>query len=651
MLSFFRRLINSRLGVAVTMLAIAMLVVLFALSDISSWGNGAGSGKDSAPIAKVGSTTITAGELSRRVKADVENFRAQQPTLTLQQFIDGGGFDGTVDRLIDGQVLEQFARRHGMTVSKQAIDARLAAIPQLQGIDGKFDQKVYEQLLAQRRLTDADIRSDIARSILIEQLTAPTSGAGQVPVKVAQPYADLLLEKRRGSIAFIPTRAIGAGAQPTADELKTFYQRNAARYVIPERRAIQYALVTPDAVKAAAAPSETEIAAAYRAQAPRFAATEKRSISQVVLADKAAADAFAAKVKAGTPIDNAAKALGLAAAKLPGVERKAYAEASGAELAAQVFGAAKGATIGPVKAPLGWTVAHVDAIETAPAKTLDEVRAELTKEVAATKVQRAMADLSNRINDAVDARATFTKIVTDNKLTVVTTAPLLPDGTDPANPAAKPDPAVAAVAKAAFAAQSSDGPQVVATGADGAFAVVAVAKVVAAAPPPPDELRQAIARDFTIDRARRAARVVAVDVVRKVKGGMALAEALKATKLALPAIEPAAASRAQLQASAQNAPPPLALMFTLAPRTAKILEAPNGAGWLIVYLEAIEPGDARGKPEVVRAQQNDLARVFGTEYVRQFIAAMRAEIGVTKHDDVIGRVRRELLGTTTGTAP
>ena len=649
MLSFFRRLINSRIGVVITLLAVAMLVVLFALSDISSWGNGTGAPNDGAIVAKVGNTTITAGELTRRVKADVDNFRAQQQTLTMQQYIEGGGFDGTVDRLIDGQVLEQFARRHGMTVSKAAIDTRLAAIPQLQGIDGKFDQKVYEQLLAQRRLSDADVRKDISRSILIEQLTAPTSGAGQVPLRVALPYADLLLEKRRGTVAFIPTRALGAGVQPTPDELKTYYNRNSARYIIPERRVIQYALVTSEAVKAAATPTDADLAAAYRAQAARFAATEKRTISQVVLADKAAADAFAAKVKAGTPIDNAAKALGLAAAKLPGVERKAYADASGADLAAQVFGAAKGATIGPVKAPLGWTVAYVDAVETVAAKTLDQVRADLVKELTATKTARAMSDLSTRINDAVDAKATFGKIVADNKLTPVTTAPLLANGTDLTKPSA-PDPALAPVVKAAFAAQASDGPQIVATSADGAFAVVAVDKVVAATPPPPEELRQAIGRDFTIDRARRAARVVATDVIRKVNGGMPLAEALKATKLTLPAVEPAAASRAQLQASPQGAPPPLTLMFTMAPRTAKLIEAPNSAGWLIVYLDAIEPGDARGKPEVVRAQQNELGRMFGSEYVRQFIAAMRSEIGVTKQAEVIAKVRKDLLGATS-TAP
>lgn len=649
MLSFFRRLINSRIGVMITLLAVAMLVVLFALGDISSWGNGTGAPNDGATVAKVGNTTITAGELTRRVKADVENFRAQQPTLTAQQYIEGGGFDGTVDRLIDGQVIEQFARRHGMVVSKQSVDSRLAAIPQLQGIDGKFDQKVYEQLLAQRRLTDADVRKDISRSILIDQLTAPTSGAGQVPLRVALPYADLLLEKRRGTVAFIPTRALGAGVQPTPDELKTFYKRNSARYIIPERRVIQYALVTSEAVKAAATPTDADLAAAYRAQAARYAATEKRTISQVVLADKAAADAFAAKVKAGTAIDVAAKALGLAAAKLPGVERKAYSEASGADLAAQVFGAAKGATLGPVKAPLGWTVAYVDAIETVAAKTLDQVRADLVTELTATKTARAMSDLSTKINDAVDAKTNFAKIVADYKLTPVTSAPLLADGTDPTKPS-QPDPALAPVVKTAFAAQASDGPQIVATGAGGAFAVVAVDKIVAAAPPPPEELRLAIARDFTIDRARRAARVVAANVIRKVNGGTPLAEALKATKLTLPAVEPAAASRAQLQASPQGAPPPLTLMFTMAARTAKLIEAPNSAGWLIVYLDAIDRGDARGKPEVVRAQQSDLGRMLGGEYVRQFIAAMRSEIGVTKQAEVIAKVRKELLGTTS-TAP
>ncbi len=647
MLSFFRRLINSRVGVLVTLVAIALTVILFALSDITGASAGLGSSAtEGGAIARVGNATISAGELARRVNADVDNFRAQQPTLTIQQYIEGGGFDGTVNRLIDGLVIEQFAARRGMVVSKQAIDAQLAAIPALQSIDGKFDQKVYEQLLAQRQLTDATIRRDIARSTLVEQLTAPTSGAGQVPMRLAQPYADLLLEKRRGLVAFIPTRALGAGVQPTAAELKAYFASNRARYTVPERRVIRYALVSADTVRSSATPTEAEIATAYRQQSARFAATEKRTIAQVVLASEAAAKVLADKVKGGTDIAAAAKAVGLEAARLAGTERKAYADANGAALANAAFTAAKGATIGPIKAPLGWTVAHVDAIDVIAAKTLDQARADLTRELTAANINRRLSDLSGKIDDAIAKDADFADVVSANKLAPLTSAALLADGRDPAKPEAAADPALAPLLKAAFAMEANDAPQIVATGNDGSFALVALDRIIAAATPPLAELTPALARDFTIDRARRAARVVAAEVIRKVKGGTPLADALKATKLTLPAIEPAATSRAQLQAAAQNAPPPLALMFTMAPKTAKLLEAPNAAGWLIVYLDAIDHGNARGRPEVVRAQQNDLARVLGSEYVRQFIAALRQEIGVKRNDDVIAKVRRDLLGAT-----
>lgn len=651
MLSFFRRLINSRVGVVVTLMAIALTVVLFALGDINGLTSGfGGGGNDGGAIARVGNVTISAAELKQRVRGDVENFSAQQPGLTIKQYIDGGGFEGTVSRLIDGQVIEQFAARHGMKVSKETIDGQLAAIPSLQGIDGKFDQKTYEQLLAQRRLTDADVRRDIARSTLIEQLTIPTSGASQVPQQLALPYAALLLEKRQGQVAFIPTRAVGAGTQPTAAELKAFYDRNRARYTIPERRVVRYALVTPDTVKAAATPTEAEIAAAYRDQAAKFAATEKRTISQVVLGDKAAADALAAKVKGGTSIDAAAKAVGLSAAKLQGVERKAYADAAGPDLAGQVFAAARGDTVGPVKAPLGWTVAHVDSIEKVAAKTLDQARAELSASLLAAKTNQVLSDMAAKIDDAIGKKTDFADLVAANKLQAVVTPPLLADGRDPTNEKSTPDATLAPILKAAFAVDPEDDPQIVATGAGGAFAIVALDRVVPAAAPPLAELAPTIARDFTIDRARKAARVIAADVVRKVNGGTPLAEALRATKLTLPPIEPAKASRAQLQAAQQGAPPPLTLMFNMAPRTAKLLEAPNSAGWLIVYLDSIERTDPSGRPQVVQAQQADLGRVIGAEYIRQFIEAMRREIGVKRHEDAIAKARQELLGIT-GEAP
>lgn len=650
MLSLIRSLINSRLGVIITMVVLGVIAVLFAATDVSGLRSAGISNLTGTAnkVATVGDAGITADELKKRVQADIENFRAQQPGLTVQQYIEGGGLDGSLDRMINGLVFDKFAAKADMVVSKKAVDAQLAEIPAFKGLDGKFDQKAYDSLLAQRRLTDKEIRQDVVRGTLSQQIILPHEGASQVPIKVAAPYAALLLERRAGQVGFIPVRAMGAGVQPTALELQTFYRRNQGRYTIPERRIARYALVTPEQVRQSAPPTDAEIAAAYRRQGARFAASEKRSVSQVVITDRAAADALAAKVKGGTPIATAARAIGLDAAKLEGLDRSAYQTQTSADAATAVFGAPDGATIGPVKAPLGWIVAHVDRIEKVPAKTLAEVRSLLTDELAKDKAARVMADLNAQIDDAINKSATFAEIVASKKLQPMTTPAVGADGRDPTNPALNPNPLVAPIIKAAFAAEPGDDPQIVPIGTDGGFAVVTLDKVLPPTTPPLDQLRPIIARDFTIDRARRNARTVALQVIAKVNAGTPLSDALKGTGLPLPPPQPLDATRAAIQASRGQVPAPIAFAFTMAPKTAKLLEAPEQGGWLIVYLDRIEKGDVKGQPAIVAAEQRDLGGAIGREYAQQLIAAIRRELKVTRHEDVIAKVRADLLGSSTG---
>ena len=85
-------------------------------------------------------------------------------------------------------------------------------------------------------------------------------------------------------------------------------------------------------------------------------------------------------------IEAAAKALGLEAAAINDVNKTAYAGQATPGLADQVFGAAQGAVIGPVKTPLGWVVAHLDKITKVAGKTLDQAKPELVKELTDQKL-------------------------------------------------------------------------------------------------------------------------------------------------------------------------------------------------------------------------------------------------------------------------
>ena len=643
MISFFRRLINSKAGIVVTFIALGVIALAFALSDVTGLRHSSAGLADST-VASVGGDQVTATELRNRTQNELEGFRQQRPDLDIAQYIEGGGFDATLDRLINALALYRFGQSAGMVVSKKAIDGQIASIPALQGPDGKFSDALFRRVLSERRLTADQIRLDIARDTIGQQLTAPVVGASQVPAQLALPYASLLLEKRAGSVGIVPISVAGAGAQPTDTEIADFYQRNKGRYVVAERRTIRYALVSADEVKARVVAGEAELRQAYQQQSARFAATEKRSLRQVVIGDKGAADALAAKVKAGTAIDVAARATGLEAAKIEGIEQTAYAGQTTPDIARAVFVAAKGAVVGPVKAPLGWIVAQIDSVQQVGAKSFDQARAELTQALIADKAQRALAETHDKIDDALSDHATFAEVVGDQKLPATVSPPLFADGRNANDPAKSVDPRFQQLVAAGFAAEQGDDPQLVPVGQDGSFAVVALDGIVAAAAPPASAIRDALVKDFVVDRARRASRKIAADIVARVNRGTPLAQAIAQSGVKLPPIEPLASSRAEVAAQTGKVPPALALMFSMAPGSAKLLEAPKDAGWFVVRLDSIERHDAGSNKAVVAAMQGEIGRQIGAEYVQQFVEGIRRQVGVKKNAEAIARVRAELLG-------
>lgn len=644
MLSFFRRIINSKAGVVVTLVALGIIALAFAAGDVTglrTTGMGALTGNN---VAKVDGEAVTVAAFKSRVQTEMEGYRQQQPGLDMNSFVAQGGADGTLDRLVTSMALQHFSDDQGMAVSKRSVDGELASIPGLQAANGSFDMATYQRLLSERHLTDAQVRGDVAQQIATQRLAMPIVGANQVPQGLALPYASLLLEKRNGEVAFIPTAAMTGGAAPTDAELTAFYQRNIARYTVPQRRVVRYALVTPAMVAARAVPTAAEVAKAYQADRAKYQPMEKRTVDTVVAADQATANAIAAKVKGGASLADAARGVGLEAAS-QSVDKAGLAGTTSPAIADAVFAAGKGALVGPLKAPLGYVVARVSGIVQVPGKSLEQARSEIVAALTKTKTAQALATIHDAMDDALGKSGTFDEVAGDQKLTPVTTPALLRNGTNPDAPAAKPDSALTPIIAAAFGAEEGDDPQLVPVGTDGSFALVAPGRIVPAAARPLTAVRAAVAHDVAADRARQAARRIAAAVVAKVGKGAALSAAMAGNGVALPPVRPLGASRAQLAANPQRTPAALALMFSMAQGSAKMLEAPDGAGWLVVKLDHIERGDATHSPGVVAATRADLGRVVGREYLDQFAQAVRNAVGVKIDTGAVAKVKADLTGT------
>jgi len=639
MLAFFRRALSSWLAVGL----LALIMIAFIVTGVGTPGGGlvGGGGPGADAVATVGGKPVLMTEIQRRVDGVVRQARQQQPSLTTAQFLAAvGGLGPIVEQFIGQRVLAQWAEKHGLDASERLIGGEIASDPVFRGTTGSFDQARMNAVLAENRMTFAQLRDGTRDTLIQRQLLIPIMTGTRVPDGVLRSYAELLVARHEGTIGVVQAKPDGI-AVPTDQEVAAFYKANVARYSLPERRALRYALIGPETVTAPA-PSEAEIAAQYKTDAAKYAASETRTIQRVVLPDENAVKAFAAKLAQGTSFDAAATQAGLAAADINvgAVTHDAFAASDGKPLADAAFALPSSGTTAPVKSALGWALAHVGAITRTPARSLDQARAEISAALAKKKKDEALAKIVQQAEDAVGGGASFNEVATKNKLQVVTTPPLLPNGTAPSDPNFKADATLTALLKAAADATPEDEPTVE-TVDPTHFALLSVANVVPAAPVPLAEIKARVAQDIVQQRAAQRAHGLAQELLGKINGGQPVAAAFAAAKLEAP--KPIALTSLDLSRAGQNVPPPVRALFRTPPGRAELVPGPNGS-WFIVRLDQITPADPKMLPVVMGMTRSELQRNLGEEYAQQFANAARDEIKVKRNPAALAKLEQQLRG-------
>lgn len=637
MISFIRRALSSWIVLGLFGLILVSFVVTGVFTDgTGGLGQLAGRGET---IAQIGRYRLTVADAQQRVQAQFEAAREQNPGLDMAAFVRSGAVDQLLEQVINGLTMEELARRSGMAVSKRLIDAEIDQIAAFKGPTGKFDPNLFTAALQQRKITEDMLRDDIGNVKTVEMMATPIAGGSRPPAGVVLPYAALRLEQRRGQLLFVPANA--GGPAPTDQQLAQFYQRNTQRYIVPETRVIRYATFDRSRFATLAAPTEAELAAEYKGRAAEFAARERRTFSQVIVPAQANAGRVAAAAKGGAALPVAARAGGGEATTLAPQEQAAFAALSSPAIAQAAFAAAQGGVVGPVRSPLGWHVIKVEKIERIGGKTLADVRAELAGTVTRRKQDAAIADFVTEIEDAVGDGATFDEVVARHKLSVTTLPPVTASGIAPNEPSFKPGAALAPILKDNFLASLDDDPAVQTIAPGQLYAFSKVDRVIPSAPRPLNVIRAQVAADFVADRALRAARRIADEVAAKVSRGTPIAAAAAGTG----SIRPLSAKRLDLELSDERVPPELALLFAMAPKSAKVLSAPDKSGWNVVWLDTVVPGNAASDPALLQRTQAELGQVSGEEYVKQFAAAIRADLGVEINKDAVAALKRSLTGS------
>lgn len=640
MISFFRRALSSWIVLGFLGLVFVAMIVTGIGTPGSLGDLGSSNGEN---LARVGDQSIGTNDLRQRLDVQLEALREQQPGAEFSALVRDGTVDKTIAALLDIRAVQAFAESQGFQVSDKLIDGVIAGVAAFKGPTGQFDRSRFDALLDQRNISEKQLRADVARDIYAKIVTGPVGATARAPMGVVTPYASLALEARQGSITLVASSAMGSGTPPTPAELNTFYTRNKARYTVPEMRVIRYAAFDRTRFEGKVTPTEAEIAAVYQKNAAKYGAIERRGLTQIIVQNQTTANAIAAKIKAGTDMNAAAKTGGVEALALAPQDEKAYAALSSAAVAKAVFAVEKGSVAGPVKSGLGWHIVRVDGVDVTAGKSLAAVRSELAAELTKTKTADALANLVTEIDDAVADGQSFEDVVKVKGLTAMVTPPLTASGIAPNAPGYKTPADFAPVLKDAFQAEPDDDPVVIATGPE-ADVFVDLESVIPAAPRPLAQILPTVTADFVKDRASREAKKIADAIAAKANSGTPIAAAVSGSGKALRSPSPVSARRIDVAQGGDRVPPPLALMFSIPARQAKVLEAPEKQGWFVVWVDKIEPGNAVTQPQLIAQTQSQLTDVVGSEYTQQFLSAIKAKLKVTQDKDAIARMKRSLSG-------
>ncbi|MBP0614393.1 peptidyl-prolyl cis-trans isomerase [Jiella mangrovi] len=406
---------------------LGLLILSFAV-----WGIGTSlTGGLTRTVISAGETEVTPSEYAFAYSQAVNRISRQiGRQLSAQEAATFGVEQGVTSQLIAGAVLDEQSRKLGLGVSDERLAQVIADDPTFQDANGQFSRATFQSILANAGIRESDY---IARQMNVarrSQLVDAVVEDVETP-KVFLTALGLYNGERR-TVDYVSLSAPEAStiADPTTEQLSTYFDQNKARYAAPEYRSISYAEVTPQSLADPKAITDAEVKADYEARKASYTTPERRRIQQIVFADKAAAEAAKAKLDGGASFEEVAKEAGRSPADIDlGTVTKASIPAQ--KIADAAFALRQGEVSNVVEGVFGPVLLRVTKIEPEGVEPLAKVQDQIRKDLALSKAADAVDAAYTAYEDARGGGATFEEAANQAALTVKTVKAIDRNGNGP----------------------------------------------------------------------------------------------------------------------------------------------------------------------------------------------------------------------------
>jgi peptidyl-prolyl cis-trans isomerase D len=419
------------LGAMLGLVGLSMLTYLVPTYDT-------GTSASDQVVATVGKEVITLPDVQKVVQSSMR--QRQLPAEILPNYIPQ-----MVQDMVTERALAYQAQQLGYQVTDQDVrDTIKQMVPNLFP-DGNFVGKdTYAAMLAQQNLTIPEFEADLRRQILVTRLR----NIAIEGVVVSQAEIEQEFKKKNEKIKVqwvqLKSDAYSKEIQPSAEDLKTYYEANKQGYRTAERKNLAILIADQGKLEAAVTLTDAQLQAAYNQNKEQYRNPERVKVRHILLKTtekpaseepkvKAKAEDLLKQIKAGGNFSELAKKnsedTGSAqnGGELPDWVTRGQMVP---EFEQAAFTLKPGTTSDLVKTQYGYHIVQVLQHEDARLRPYEEVKAEIAAQIKKQRVGDQMQQIADKAQTALQKDPVHPeKVAADLNMELVRA-----DGVEPGKP-------------------------------------------------------------------------------------------------------------------------------------------------------------------------------------------------------------------------
>ncbi len=391
-------------------------------------------------VAVVDGRSIMQSEWDAGHKNEIERLRASMPSIDPKLLDSPEAKYATLERLVRDRVMEAAATKLHLTASDQRVARDLQENPTIAALrkpDGSLDMERYRQLVGAQGMSPEMFEARVRQDISLRQVLAGVSATGLTAPAMADASLNAYFERREVQVARFDTADYASKAAPTDAQLETYYKENPPLFQAPELANIEYVVLDVESIRKTITPNAEEVKTYFDQNAARLGGQEERRASHILINAPKSAPATErekAKVKAEELLVQVKKTPDSFAEVAKKNSQDTGSAAGGGDLdffakGAMVkpfeeaaFSMAKGDISPVVETDFGYHIIRLTDIKAPKQKSFEEMRPEIETELKKQQAQKKFSEVADSFTNGVYEQPESLKPIADRLKLEVKTA-------------------------------------------------------------------------------------------------------------------------------------------------------------------------------------------------------------------------------------